>query len=373
MLDTMSSHSLSPNEAALGLPVAVGDIETALKKLWENDHANTKASLVNFAIFSEDSGALERNTGWIRRITSETACRAILIDADFDTAHQPEVNAWVTAHCHLRGGAKSICSEQISFRLKGRMIGRMRNVIFAHLESDLPLFFWWQGKLSTSLAFEPNVSHQIDRLFIDSGSWEHGASIAREIDVLNALIAERGPHVVINDLSWTRLLPFRKAIVSLFDDARINAQLDGLDHIRVCGDLTSPAAVLLLVGWIASSLDWQLESASQDGFSFKNRTNQPQRVSIIQTDSGEAIDSVLWTGTAGEISLGFSDEQRNYLSASAKMGSITDRNLIPAGSNNCPDLVMTQLARATRDELYRAVLPMFQKLAAALPSAKKTG
>lgn len=362
----MSSHSLSSTEAALGLPVAVRDIETALKKLWEDDQASTKASLVNFAIFSEDPGALERNTEWIRQITSENACRAILIDADFDTAHEPEVNAWVTAHCHLQGGTKSICSEQISFRLKGRMIGRMRNVIFAHLDSDLPLVFWWQGRLSQSVAYEPNVSHQIDRLFVDSRSWGHGATIAEEINVLNQLITERGSHVVINDLSWTRLLPFRKAIVSHFDNARICAQIDGLDHLQVSGDLTSPATILLFVGWITSSLEWELQSSSDDGFSFTNSAGKPRKVSLIQTNSGKAIDSVSWAGNAGEIVLKFSDEQRNYLSASAKIGSINDRDLIPAGRTNCPDLVMTQLARATRDELYRSVLPMFRELASAM-------
>lgn len=366
MLDKMSSHSLSSTEAALGLPVDVRNIETALKKLWEDDQASTKASLVNFAIFSEEPDTLQRNTEWIRKITSETACRAILIDADFDTAHDPEVNAWVTAHCHLQGGAKSICSEQISFRLKGRMTGRMRNVIFAHLDSDLPLFFWWQGRLSKSLAFEPNVSHQIDRLFVDSGSWGHGAAIAEEIDELNKLITERGSHVVINDLSWTRLLPFRKAVVSLFDDPRMSSQLDGLDHLHVSGDLASPATTLLLVAWISSSLKWELESSSDDGFSFITSSDQTRKVTLNQTDSGEAIDAFSWAGSAGEIVLEFSDQQRNYLSAAAKVSAINDRELIPTALSNCPDLVMTQLARATRDELYRGVLPMFRELASAM-------
>ncbi len=366
MLDSMSSHSLSSTEAALGLPVAVRDIEKALKQLWEDDQASTKASLVNFAIFSEDSGALEKNTEWIRKITSETACRAILIDADFDTANEPEINAWVTAHCHLQGGAKSICSEQISFRLKGRMIGRMRNVIFAHLDSDLPLVFWWQGRLSKSLAYEPNVSHQIDRLFVDSASWGGGAAIAEEIDVLKQLITEREANVVINDLSWTRLLPFRKAIVSHFDDTRISSQLDGLDHIEVSGDLISPATVLLLVSWIATSLEWKLQSSDDDGFTFTNSENQARKVTLTQTHNGEEIDSLSWSGSAGEIALEFSDDQRNYLSASVKIGSINDRDLIPAASTHCPDLVMTQLARATRDEIYRSVLPMFRELASAM-------
>ena len=362
----MTSHSLTPTDPALGLPVAVRDIETALKSLWEDDHANTKASLVNFAIFSEDPGALERNTEWIRRITSETACRAILIDADFDTTHEPEINAWVTAHCHLQGGAKSVCSEQISFRLKGRMIGRMRNVIFAHLESDLPLVFWWQGRLSKSVAYEPNVSHQIDRLFVDSGSWGVGPDIAEELNVIQNLIAERGKAIVINDLSWTRLLPFRKAVVSLFDDPRMVAHIDDLQQLEIHGDLTSPGTPLLFAAWIASSLEWTLESFSDNEFSMVSSSGLPRKILVKQSSGNKSIDAVRWSGENGVIEMNFTDERRDYLGVTTKIGTIEDRDLIPAGRTSCPDLVMTQLARATRDELYRGVIPMFRELASAL-------
>ena len=208
MLGLMSEISPSQFESALGMPVEVREIEAALKKLWEDDHASTKASLVNFAIFSENPNVLERNTHWIQKITSETACRAILIDANFDEDLTPKIGAWVTAHCHLQGGAKSICSEQISFRLRGRMIGRMRNVIFAHLESDLPLLFWWQGSLAKSLAFEEGVYSQIDRLIIDSSSWSKDVSMATELELIEEVISKRGNNIVISEDSVENITKF---------------------------------------------------------------------------------------------------------------------------------------------------------------------
>ena len=63
----------------------------------------------------------------------------------------PGLRAWITAHCHLAHGRKSVCCEQIAFYLTGKVTGRFRNTVFAHLNSDLPLVFWWQGELSEIL------------------------------------------------------------------------------------------------------------------------------------------------------------------------------------------------------------------------------
>ena len=42
----------------LGCEVEVGAIELELKRLWEADEARTNASLINFAVYSENASAL---------------------------------------------------------------------------------------------------------------------------------------------------------------------------------------------------------------------------------------------------------------------------------------------------------------------------
>ena len=66
----------------LGMPVEVGAIDTALKKLWEADEASTNASLMNFLVYTEDPQRLQKNSSkmnwsltkscWLPKVTLKT-------------------------------------------------------------------------------------------------------------------------------------------------------------------------------------------------------------------------------------------------------------------------------------------------------------
>src|SRR5688572_25838842 len=139
-MSTLTEDSL----AILGQEVPLGRVDKALKELWGADNARTKASLMNFAIYSEDPSSLEKNTALLAEITQEHACRGLLILA-LPGKGTSKARAWITAHCQLHEGHKSVCSEQISFVLEGGNLDQVRNIVFAHLDSDLPLVCWWQG------------------------------------------------------------------------------------------------------------------------------------------------------------------------------------------------------------------------------------
>src|SRR5437016_9462746 len=80
----------------------------------------TRASLINFAVYSEKPDSLEKNTQLIARIAENHACRALVIGANRNSKEN-RVEAWVNAHCHVsRAGNKQICSEQLSFSLEGQ-------------------------------------------------------------------------------------------------------------------------------------------------------------------------------------------------------------------------------------------------------------
>ena len=195
-------------ELLLGKEVPIEKVERELRLLWEADDARTNASLVNLAVYSEEETALVDNSNIIREITREHACRALLIGLDRDKK-DATVRSWINAHCHLAHGQKSVCCEQIAFHLTGHSRGRFRNTIFAHVQSDLPLIFWWQGNLSN--IFRESLYRRIDRLVIDSSSWstpnEQFGKIGEAIEKVN---------LVVQDLSWARTYHFRLAIASLY-------------------------------------------------------------------------------------------------------------------------------------------------------------
>src|ERR1700739_1720206 len=92
---------------SLGQPVAISDIGSELKKLWqEGEGAMTRASLINLAVYSEKAGSLEKNTQMIVKITANHACRALVIGAN-RASKEERLEAWVNAHCHVgRAGCK---------------------------------------------------------------------------------------------------------------------------------------------------------------------------------------------------------------------------------------------------------------------------
>ena len=126
---------------SLGTPVEISKIDQELKKLWqESQGAATRASLVNLAVYSEEPDSLTRNTQLMAKITENHACRAIVIEADCK-AQENRVEAWINAHCHVSSvGSKQICSEQISFLLKGGCTTLLPSIVFSHLDSDLPFY-----------------------------------------------------------------------------------------------------------------------------------------------------------------------------------------------------------------------------------------
>ena len=69
-----------------------------------------------------------------------------------------------------RAGAKQICCEQISFLFEGHSESRMANTLFANLDSDLPLYLWWQGEFPDPI--DETLWAWVDRLIYDSQEWK---------------------------------------------------------------------------------------------------------------------------------------------------------------------------------------------------------
>src|SRR6266478_6523046 len=186
---------------SLGLPVEVSKIDQELKKLWrESEGAATRASLVNLAVYSEDAGSLSKNTQLMANITENHACRAIVIEADCN-AKENHVEAWISAHCHDSGvGSKQVCSEQISFLLKGGCTDLLPSIVFSHLDSDLPFYLWWQGEFREPM--DRQLWAWVDRVIYDSQTWKN---FPAQMHLVETAQQEARQRIVLCDLNWTRL------------------------------------------------------------------------------------------------------------------------------------------------------------------------
>ncbi len=342
----------------LGKSVELGRIDGELRHLWETDDASTKASLVNFALYNEDPRSLADNHQMVARLTREHACRALLIAVDRDQP-APAARAWITAHCQLANGDRAICSEQVAFLIGGGGAEMIRNVVFAHLDSDLPLVFWWQGDFSD--AFEDRLYSIIDRLIIDSGSWSRDP--AGQFARLQQAHEDPSSRFVVNDISWTRSFHMRQGLAHCFDDAPSLRALPTIDRLQLTVAPHRQVAGLMLVAWIAARLERGITTDGSDVRLTDHHGQTPDiRVEVVDDPKpGVCIRSLELSGPGCRFQL-HHDLGDSHLQLLSDTPGHQMRHVIPADHEDEADLVSEQLQRAGVNRLYFEMIPGLRRL-----------
>lgn len=356
--------AVKPNDEdyamALGKEVAIADVDKELRMLWEQDKASTNASLINLAVYSEQKDSIIRNSELVQTITREHACRALIIGVDRDD-EKASIRAWITAHCHLSAGRKSVCCEQIAFKLKGKARGRLRNTVFAHLNSDLPLVFWWQGELSP--VFSERLYSLIDRFIFDSSQWSEPLDSLRFIEQIMIDRKSMSPM----DLEWTRSSQIRLAVAGLFDDPMASQALEHVSEINITVHPDHRMAGLQLLAWVLQRTGWRrsmdlgLHDGNENQFYFE--TNEGSDITAtVQSDPGSSPVGMIEFKAPGCYVQVVREATSPYLQQKLEAGEHHIERCAPANSDEAVELVMNQLSRGGKNTLYRMMMPIFLDL-----------
>ena len=141
------------------------------------------------------------------------------------------------------GDDASVCSEVIVIRLYGRRIQAPATVVLPLAITDLPLFLRWRGDVNIGAPELEQLVAEVDRLVVDSAEW---GNVERTLARLPRLF----DRVVVSDIAWARILPWREAIAALWPDVADASTL------RVAGPR---ADALLLALWLGSRLGREIE------------------------------------------------------------------------------------------------------------------
>ncbi|MBP7950781.1 MAG: glucose-6-phosphate dehydrogenase assembly protein OpcA [Verrucomicrobiales bacterium] len=338
--------------AELGLEVPLAHVERELKALFSSEAAVTRASLMNFAIYSEEIGSLEQSTELIRTVTREHACRTLLIAVQ-RTAPELRVRSWVTAHCNVASnGGKRVCSEQITFLVEGGGPYLVPNMVFSRLDSDLPLVFWWRGPFSENFDF--TLYSRIDRLMIDSSTW---AAPLAEFERLEAAFREPATRFAVLDLTWTRLLPLRLALAACYDDPAALAELPRVNRVELRHGATHCLAARMLVAWMAHQAGWTWRDPGGGAgeFRFESREGLEVNIRLEVSESDQPVESLCVQGPAGFCRV----EQEpggQFLRSIVSYGPSRSDHLIPAGARTLSELVIERLSRGCNNRTYFSML-----------------
>ena len=348
----MSTSTELPVEP--GLPVEIGRIDKQLGKLWEDSgDTKTRASLVNLAIYTEDPQAVGPNTQIISQIAGEHACRALLVFAN-PQAPEPGAKAWISAHCHVAGkGERQICSEQITFQLDGETVAGLPNIVFSHLDSDLPLYFWWQGEFREPL--DEKLWVWIDRLIYDSAEWNNPAEQFAIVKKISALTEAR---TIMCDLNWSRILGTRYALAQLFDHSCALARLNTIRKVSIT--CANHSTGLLLLGWLAAQLGWNFQPLL-DRKSFVTAKGDHVEFEILEA-KGAAIGNCTFACADATFEITREGDSEYYHARITGAGASDAPMLVSAGKSDLVDILLVELSRGGKHPLYVKALKAIQPL-----------
>jgi len=344
------------NLSHLGTEVQLTKIDRALKELWDSDVAKTRASLINFVIYSESPDALLPNNDLLGKITAENACRALLVTCLPDLQPQ-RARAWINALCRPYQGKQVVCSEQISFLLEGGDAAQVQNIVFAHLDSDLPLVIWWQGELTKN--FEERFYSRIDTLIIDISTW---ADPQRQFQQLASLRQTETATFDVRDLSWTRSHFLRTALANAFQDAKAREHLTKIETVEITHATAEHCAALLLAGWITQRLGAVL-AKNQSGLVFEKADGQLLKITLIQVDIGCALQSLRLQAPCLEVAL-TREGASTFVRMNATCEGHSHEELLPADVVSDAELISEQLSRTGGNTHYTKVLPLMAEMLA---------
>lgn len=340
--------SAASEDVSLGVPVEIGKIDRELKKLWaEGSGAKTRASLINFAVYSEAPGSLPENTRIISEITEDHACRAIVIGAN-PSAQENRVEAWINVHCHVsRAGSKQVCSEQLSFLLEGPSARLLPNIVFSQLDSDLPFYLWWQDEFSDPM--DPQLWAWVDRVIYDSQPW---GDFRAQIQRVETAQAEAKQRIILCDLNWTRLYQFRFALAQFFDHPASFQRLEEISEVGIDFAPKYRSTALLLAGWLAGQLSWTIEkNSTRDLLVFRSESGTTIRVSLKETTGAPISQCVIKCG-AVEMRVKHAEGSDLLEVSSGGAEQSGTRQAMPASSDDPKELMKEELMRCGQHRVY---------------------
>ncbi len=180
-----------------------------------------------------------------------------------------DIEMYVTAFCggQQRSPSKHLCCEEITLTAQGRFVSELPSAALPLLVPDLPVFLWWREQLGVEDRLFSQLCMAADRVVIDSADFQDPAA---DLVTVAQLFKRKGDEaIVLSDLNWARLTPWRASLANFYDVEDYCAQLDQITEVSITfvAETRKPSSVssqaLLIVGWLASRLKWRFASATK--------------------------------------------------------------------------------------------------------------
>jgi glucose-6-phosphate dehydrogenase assembly protein OpcA len=265
--------STPPRQIQVPKTLDVDAVERALAELWqetaggeqvESEDAVLRSRAANLMVVVTNEAALAGCQQIIRELAATHPCRALVMLADRDGADR-DIEMFASASCQdqRRSSQAELSCEEITLVARGQFTAELPSAAIPLLVPDLPVFLWWQDlERLADESFQP-LSRAADRLVIDSVDL---AAMDLQLGSIEQLFArQRNEEIAVSDINWARLTSWRALLANFYDVQEYRPALGdqervGIDYAAPEGNPNGIATqALLMVGWLASRLDWRIE------------------------------------------------------------------------------------------------------------------
>lgn len=360
------------------IPVDLASVEGVLTKLWKRQEVTpqskqavlTRACMSNLMIVCRGREQAAVVTKDVDEIVSRHPSRVLLLVTDAPDAGDPgHVDAEVSAHCHLSGDRRRVCSEMVSIAAGGDDVRKLPSAARSLLVGDLPTSLWWDVPEPAPLAgdFFAELRSMADQVIYSSLGWRDPirGTLATADWVANA-----GPgDAVAVDLAWRELRPWRQLVRQSLAPLSLPGAIEGLEHVEIEHGPHGLPQAWLLAGWLASSLGWTateriVVKGREIVWRFRGGRGEVGLI-VRKVDEGEPqVNRVLvrWRVDGSAASLTFAQAGPGHMGASAE-GIDAETRVLAAPPTTRARLVAAELSQLEPDQAFREALRVSRTLA----------
>jgi glucose-6-phosphate dehydrogenase assembly protein OpcA len=381
----------TPQQIHVPNTLDVEAVERTLAELWQQtagqsqvdrEDAVLRARAANIMVFLNNDSLLSETQQIISELASIHPCRALLMVGDRKAAAR-DIEMYVSAFCatQRRSESRDLCCEEISLAARGEFVSELASAAVPLLVSDLPVFLWWREVLGAEDKIFKQLGHAANRVVIDSADFQDPSS---DLSAVAALFNRNGDEaIVLSDINWARLTPWRAALANFYDVQDYRVALDQMTEVRIdyVAEKTSAfsSQALLIAGWLASRLHWEFtgapraqQSPASVSFDLTNKTR------LIKLHLNEVQRPAMKSGRLAQIELKASGATASFLvsrsadglhlETHATIGELSCPSCwLPVRNQSTAQLLSREMEILCSDEIYEEAIAVAASMARLQP------
>ena len=229
-------------------------IEAALRKMLFERHTENSsyvpARALNLicVVDKEYSGEIANR---LRQVGRYHASRTVVLEVE-EKRTSIDATATIASDVKPEAGSFALLRETVVLDIGRKHMDGLVPLVDPLVVSDLPTVLWSPHDNPDAL----NALLPLAQVILVDSVDQPDVRVALDHAI------ELCEQVYVVDLAWLRSTPWRERVAATFDPDHLREELWSISSVRIRHHPDSAASAVLLVGWLASRLGWELDALS---------------------------------------------------------------------------------------------------------------